>query len=46
MLGLNPRIAAEAGLSISGRPPRKRPVVKRKPPRKTFGIRRPEEGEE
>lgn len=40
IIGLDPKVAAEAGLPISGRPPRKRPAVKRKPPRKTFGIKR------
>jgi 23S rRNA pseudouridine2605 synthase len=43
IIGLPPRLAAEAGLTISGRPARKRPAVKR-PPRRIFGIRRPGEG--
>jgi 23S rRNA pseudouridine2605 synthase len=43
IIGLAPKIAADAGLSLSGKPPRKRPVIKRKPPRRVFGIRRPDD---
>jgi 23S rRNA pseudouridine2605 synthase len=40
IIGLDPKIAAEAGMTLSGRPPRKRPGVKRRPPRKTLGVKR------
>lgn len=43
VIGLDPKVAAEAGMPISGRTPRKRPPGKRKPPRKTLGVRRPGE---
>ena len=46
IIGLHPKIAEEAGLSLSGRPSRKRPGVARRPPRKVFGVRRPGEGED
>ncbi|WP_205678902.1 pseudouridine synthase [Aquisphaera insulae] len=45
IIGLDPKVAAEAGLGLSGKPPRKRPTIKRKPPRRASGIRRPGEGE-
>ncbi|QEH34797.1 Ribosomal large subunit pseudouridine synthase B [Aquisphaera giovannonii] len=45
IIGLDPKVAAEAGMGLSGKPPRKRPNVKRKPPRRASGIRRPGEGE-
>jgi 23S rRNA pseudouridine2605 synthase len=44
VIGLDPKIAAEAGLAISGRTPRRRPPARRKPPRKTLGIKRSGEG--
>ncbi len=46
IIGLAPKVAEEAGLSLSGRPSRKRPGIGRRPPRKVFGIRRPGEGED
>ena len=46
IIGLHPRIAEEAGMSLAGRPARKRPGISKRPPRKVFGIRRPGEGED
>ncbi len=46
IIGLDPKIAEEAGLSISGRPARKRPAVARRPPRKVLGVKRSGEGED
>ncbi|MBV8129236.1 MAG: pseudouridine synthase [Planctomycetaceae bacterium] len=46
VIGLDPKIAEEAGLSLSGRPARKRPAIARRPPRKVFGVRRSGEGED
>jgi 23S rRNA pseudouridine2605 synthase len=40
IVGLAPRVAAEAGLTLSGRPPRKRPGIRRRPPRKSLGVKR------
>ncbi len=44
VIGLDPKIAEEAGLSLSGRPARKRPAIARRPPRKVFGVKRSGEG--
>lgn len=46
IIGLDPKIAAEAGLALSGRPPRKRPGIKRRPPRRASGVKRSNEGED
>jgi len=46
VIGLDPKIAEEAGLSLSGRPARKRPAIARRPPRKVFGVKRSGEGED
>ncbi len=46
IIGLDPKIAEEAGLSISGRPARKRPAIARRPPRKVLGVKRSGEGED
>ncbi len=46
IIGLAPKIAEEAGFSLSGKPARKRPASTRRPPRKVFGVRRPGEGED
>ncbi len=40
IIGLAPKVAEEAGLSLSGRPPRKRPAPTRRPPRKAHGVER------
>ena len=40
VIGLDPKIAEEAGLSLAGRPARKRPAIARRPPRKVLGVRR------
>jgi hypothetical protein len=40
-------VAAEAGISLTGKPARKRPMVKRRPPRRASGLKRPgEKGDE
>jgi hypothetical protein len=46
VIGLNPRVASQAGLSLAGRPPRKRPAIKRRPPRRVLGVKRPDESDE
>jgi 23S rRNA pseudouridine2605 synthase len=46
IIGLDPKIAAQAGLPISGRPARKRPAGPRRPPRRVFGIKREGNGED
>jgi 23S rRNA pseudouridine2605 synthase len=47
IIGLDPKLAAESGASMAGRPARKRPVVKKRPPRKASGIKRfREDGDE
>ena len=46
IIGLDPKIAAQAGLPLSGRPARKRPAGPRRPPRRVFGIKREEDGED
>jgi 23S rRNA pseudouridine2605 synthase len=46
IIGLDPTIAAQAGLLISGRPARKRPAGPRRPPRRVFGIKREGNGED
>jgi 23S rRNA pseudouridine2605 synthase len=46
VIGLDPKIAEEAGLSLSGRPPRKRPGITRRPPRRALGVERSGEGED
>ena len=46
VIGLDPKIVEEAGLSLSGRPARKRPAIARRPPRKVFGVKRFGEGED
>ncbi|HMF38949.1 MAG TPA: pseudouridine synthase, partial [Isosphaeraceae bacterium] len=46
VIGLDPKIAEEAGLSLSGRPARKRPAIARRPPRKVLGVKRSGEGED
>jgi len=46
VIGLDPKIVEEAGLSLSGRPARKRPAIARRPPRKVFGVKRSGEGED
>ncbi len=40
IIGLDPKLAAESGASMAGRPARKRPLVKKRPPRKASGIKR------
>jgi 23S rRNA pseudouridine2605 synthase len=44
IIGLDPKIAAEAGLALSGRPSRKRPEIRRRPPRRASGVKRSVEG--
>jgi 23S rRNA pseudouridine2605 synthase len=47
IIGLDPKLAAESGASMAGRPAHKRPLVKRRPPRKASGIKRfREDGDE
>ena len=46
VIGLDPKIAEEAGLSLSGRPARQRPAIARRPPRKVLGVKRSGEGED
>ena len=46
VIGLAPKIVEEAGLSLSGRPARKRPAIARRPPHKVFGVKRSGEGED
>ena len=46
IIGLDPKIAEEAGLSLSGRPARKRPAIARRPPRKVLGVKRSGAGED
>jgi 23S rRNA pseudouridine2605 synthase len=47
IIGLDPKLAAETGASMAGRPARKRPLVKKRPPRKASGIKRfREDGDE
>lgn len=46
VIGLDPKIAEHAGLSLSGRPARKRPAIARRPPRKVLGVKRSGEGED
>jgi hypothetical protein len=46
IIGLDPKVAAQAGLLISGRPARKRPAGPRRPPRRVFGIKREGNGED
>jgi len=46
VIGLDPKIAEEAGLSLSGRPARQRPAIARRPPRKMLGVKRSGEGED
>lgn len=46
IIGLDPKIAAQAGLPISGRPARKRLAGPRRPPRRVFGIKRKGYGED
>jgi 23S rRNA pseudouridine2605 synthase len=40
VIGLDPRTAVEAGLSLAGRPARRRPAIARRPPRRVFGVKR------
>jgi 23S rRNA pseudouridine2605 synthase len=44
IIGLDPKVAAEAGVSLSGRIPKKRPGLKRRPPRRALGDRKTPEG--
>ena len=46
IIGLDPKVAADAGLALSGRPSRKRPGIKRRPPRRASGVKRSIEGED
>jgi 23S rRNA pseudouridine2605 synthase len=46
VIGLDPKVASQAGLSLAGRPPRKRPAIKRRPPRRVLGIKRSSEGDD
>jgi 23S rRNA pseudouridine2605 synthase len=47
IIGLDPKLAAESGASLAGRPARKRPLVKKRPPRRASGIKRfREDGDE
>jgi 23S rRNA pseudouridine2605 synthase len=40
IIGLHPKLAAESGMSMAGRPSRKRPMIKKRPPRRASGIKR------
>jgi 23S rRNA pseudouridine2605 synthase len=42
IIGLKPKLVAESGGPITGRPARKRPLMKRRPPRRASGIKRAE----
>jgi 23S rRNA pseudouridine2605 synthase len=43
IIGLKPKILVESGASITGRPARKRPMIKKRPPRRASGIKRAKE---